>query len=128
VGSIKHYILTATAEVDFQAAYQWSDSRWGEALTEQYFNDLHNGAQYIANNMASLTTKQHITGSTNLSAYPIREHYLVFLPVKKNFIIIIALLRQTQDIPTILESNHFIIRRELEEIRTSMTDGQFKSL
>ncbi len=46
----KKYTLTATAEADLRLAKAWSLSRWDKALTKQYFSDLHEGGNYIADN------------------------------------------------------------------------------
>src|ERR1035438_7741262 len=42
----------------------WSRARWGKELTNRYFEDLHEGAQYIAENHASLRNRQELAGGT----------------------------------------------------------------
>ena len=115
-GKNKSYILTMTAERDFRQAKQWSLSRWGKELTNQYFKDLHDGAQRIAKESGSLAESEALTGTTSLGIYAIREHYIVYVPVSKNQIVIVSLIRQTRDVPTILKTNGYVFRRELKEI------------
>ena len=111
----KLYILTDSAEQDFRIAKRWSLQRWGKALTQQYFSDLHKGAEYIAQNSGASTSKSHLISSTGLGVYPVREHYIVFVPVKNNFIVIVSLIRQTRDVPSILQANSHRLSREVKE-------------
>lgn len=112
----KHYILTKTAERDFRDAKAWSLKRWGAGLTRQYFEDLHNGAEYIAQNHRSLRERDNLSGETGLCVHPVREHYVVYTPIDTDEIIIVALIRQTRDVPGILKTYSFKIRQELNEI------------
>ncbi len=124
----KHYILTATAERDFRAAKRWSLSRWGEELTRQYFTDLHKSAKSIAENYKCFAATEHVTGTTELSIHPVREHYLVYVPIGGNCIVVIALIRQTRDVPVILNANGFMIQRQLKEILKKLEQGAIPNL
>ncbi len=115
-GKCRHYVLTETAERDFRAARQWSLSRWGKELTKQYFNDLHNCAESIARNPDQFSSIEHVPNAEELKVYPIREHYLVYVPVRDKCVAIVALIRQTRDVPGILNANGFIIQRQLKEV------------
>jgi plasmid stabilization system protein ParE len=86
-------------------------------LTNRYFVDLHEGAQYIAENYPSLRDRQELAGGTALLLYPVREHYIVYEPLGLRFIAIVAVIRQGRDIPAILQKWAAPIRRELIEIR-----------
>jgi len=112
----KHYFLTQTAERDFRQAKAWSLSRWGKELTQKYFKDLHEGAEYVAAHQSSLHNKDHVTGDTDLNVYAVREHYIVYVSTSPNEIIIVALIRQIRDVPNILKANHFMFKRELKGI------------
>jgi plasmid stabilization system protein ParE len=120
-GSKQYYVLTQTAEHDFRQARIWSRKRWGAELTRAYFQDLHEGAQYVAQNWRALPSKTYITGETELGIYAVREHYVVFVPVPaKDMVIIVALIRQTRDVPAILKSNSFSIKRALQRINANL--------
>jgi plasmid stabilization system protein ParE len=121
----KHYILTASAERDFREARRWSLSRWGKELTEQYFSDLHESAQGIAQNHLPI---HQGSKASELGIYPVREHYLVYVPISKNSIVIVALIRQTRDVPEILKTNGFKIRRQLKEIFEKLERGEIANL
>ena len=112
----RHYTLTKTAEQDFRQAKRWSLSRWGKPLTKQYFTDLHTGAEYIAANHKSLQKRDTLTDETGLGIHPVREHYVIYVPNGDKDIVIVALIRQTRDVPNILKANQFIIQRELKDI------------
>ena len=124
----KHYILTQTAERDFRQARQWSLSRWGKALTKQYFTDLHHCAENIARNPERFSSQQEMSGLPELSVYPVREHYLVYLPISARRIVIVALIRQTRDVPAILNANGFLIQRQLKEIVKKLREGSIPNL
>ena len=113
----KHYVLTAGAESDLYDAKIWSLSRWGRSLTREYFGDLHEAAEYVASHQPGLSAREDLTGDTGLFIHPIREHYLVYLPVSSQYIILVAVIRQSRDVPLILGKTSFMIRREVNEIK-----------
>ena len=115
--SPKYYVLTETAVHDFREARIWSNKRWGQALTKQYFSDLHKGAEYIAQNNQNFPSRADLSGELDIGVYPVREHYMVYVPIKKDFVVIVALIRQTRDVPAILTANHYQIKRELKDIK-----------
>jgi plasmid stabilization system protein ParE len=121
----RHYLLTKTAENDFREAKQWSMSRWGKALTKQYFNKLHQTAIQLGQHQDSFTKITRLTDGTGLKVYPVREHYLVYLPLGNSLIAIVSLIRQTRDVPAIIEANEFSIRRELKTVFEQL-DSQTK--
>ncbi len=111
------YVLTVRAEADLREARTWSRARWGSELTNRYFQDLHEGAQYIAENHTSFRNRHELAGGTALCLYPVREHYIVYEPLTEKLIAIVAVIRQRRDIPAILRKWAAPIRRELTEIR-----------
>jgi len=100
----KSYLLTARAAADLREARTWSRARWGKELTNRYFDDLHEGAQYIAENHASFRDRHELAGGTALLLYPVREHYIVYEPLTPRSIAIVAVIRQGRDIPAILHT------------------------
>lgn len=122
----KSYVLTARAAADLREARVWSRARWGKELTNRYFEDLHAGAEYIAENYASFRDRQELAGGTALLLYPVREHYFVYEPLGPRFIVIVAVVRQGRDIPAILQKWAAPIRRELIEIRDKIERGAIR--
>lgn len=122
----KSYVLTARAAADLREARVWSRARWGKDLTNRYFEDLHAGATYIAENYASFRDRQELAGGTALLLYPVREHYIVYEPLGPRFIAIVAVIRQGRDIPAILQKWAAPIRRELIEIRDKIKLGEIR--
>ncbi|MDQ6972888.1 MAG: type II toxin-antitoxin system RelE/ParE family toxin [Mariprofundaceae bacterium] len=122
----KHYTLTRLAESDLQQARRWSLGRWGKELTRQYFADLHRAAEHAATHWQSLSTREDIAGDTGLCVHPVREHYLVYLPVVNQHIVVVAVIRQSRDVPEILGRAEFIIRREVTGVRESIERGEIK--
>ncbi|MGB0697276.1 MAG: type II toxin-antitoxin system RelE/ParE family toxin [Rhodospirillaceae bacterium] len=110
------YQLTKLAESDFRNARHWSRQRWGRDLTRTYFKDLHEGALYVALNWRALPKKSSLTGSLELGIYAVREHYLVYVPIGEKSIVILALIRQSRDVPAILAANKFLIDREIKKL------------
>ncbi len=122
----KSYVLTIRATDDLREARVWSRARWGKDLTNRYFEDLHAGAEYIAENYASFRDRQELAGGTALFLYPVREHYFVYEPLGPRFIAIVAVIRQGRDIPAILQKWAAPIRRELTEIREKTERGEIR--
>ena len=118
------YVLTARAAADLREARAWSRARWGKELRSRYFDDLHEGAQYIAENQTALRGRQELSAGTSLLVYPVREHYIVYEPLAERFIAIVAVIRQGRDIPAILQKWSAPIRRELLEIRAKIERGE----
>lgn len=123
----KSYVLTTRAVADLSEARVWSRARWGKELTNRYFEDLHEGAQHIAENHASFRERQELAGGTALLLYPVREHYIVYEPLGPRFIVIVAVIRQRRDIPAILQKWAGPIRQELIEIRGRIKRGEIRS-
>ncbi|MBV1901951.1 MAG: type II toxin-antitoxin system RelE/ParE family toxin [Kordiimonadaceae bacterium] len=115
----KLYVLTETAAQDFRGAKRWSLARWSNELTKQYFTDLHKGADYIATHLNSVQKRDDLTGDTGLCIHAVREHYIVYVPTGVTEIIIVALIRQNQNVLRALKANSFKIHRSLKEIYSS---------
>lgn len=113
----KRYLLTPTARRQLREAKAWSMARWGEELTRAYFADLHRVANDLARNYAKYRQREELSGGTGLRVYPVREHYFVYEPLGKDKIAIVAVLRQSRDIPTILSKGKHVIERELAALR-----------
>lgn len=124
--SRKSYLLTARAAADLREARTWSRARWGKELTNRYFDDLHKGAQCIAENHASLRDRHELAGGTALLLYPVREHYIVYEPLAPRLIAIVAVIRQGRDIPAILHKWAEPIRRELMDVRDKIARGEIR--
>lgn len=73
---------------------------------------MDKGFQYIADNYERFPSRPELTGESGLSIYPVREHYVVFVPMNDG-IHIANVLGQAQDIPNILSENAAIFQREL---------------
>ena len=112
----KSYVLTKTAEHDFREARRWSLARWGVRQTKLYFQRLHDAAEYIAEHQPAISRRDDLTDDESLGAYPAGEHYIVYAPLDDSRIAIVALIRQTRDVPRILQANSFQIRRALDAI------------
>lgn len=123
----KSYLLTARAAADLREARAWSRARWAKDLTDGYFEDLHEGAQYIAENHASLRDRHELAGGTALLLYPVREHYIVYEPLAPRLIAIVAVIRQSRDIPAILRKWAAPIRQELMQIRSKIERGELRA-
>jgi len=108
-------------------ARTWSRARWGKELTNRYLEDLHDGAQYIAENHASFRNRHDLSGGSALLLYPVREHYIVYEPLAERFIAIMVVIRQGRDIPVILQKWVAPIRRELTEIRGKIERGEIRA-
>jgi plasmid stabilization system protein ParE len=118
------YVLTARAAADLREAQAWCRARWGKELTSRYFDDLRDGARYIAENQAALRGRQELSGGTSLLVYPVREHYIVYEPLADRLIAIVAVIRQGRDVPAILQKWSVPIRRELLKIRSKIKRGE----
>jgi len=75
-------------------------------------------------NYHSLSKRDDLSGDTGLSVHPVREHYLVYLPVAEQHIVIVAVVRQSRDVPKILGRAEFMIRREVMGIREEIERGE----
>jgi plasmid stabilization system protein ParE len=118
------YVLTARAAADLREARAWSRARWGKELTSRYFDGLHEGARFIAENQSALRRRQELSGGAGLRVYPVREHYIVYEPLAERFIAVVAVIRQGRDIPAVLQKWSLPIRRELIEIRAKIARGE----
>jgi plasmid stabilization system protein ParE len=103
------YVLTPTARRHLREAKAWSMARWGRELTAQYFHDIEKIALHLA--------EHHYKHENGLGIYPVREHYIVYEPLAKRKIAIVAFVRQGRDVPALLSRYGAVFERELEKIR-----------
>ena len=122
----KRYVLTLRAANALREARAWSRARWGKSLTHRYFEDLHKGAHYLAENSDRLRVRNELLGDSPLHVYPIREHHLVYEPLNSNVIAVVAVIRQGRDLPAILRKWAGSIRRELADVRSRIERGEIK--
>jgi plasmid stabilization system protein ParE len=118
------YVLTARAAADLREARAWSRARWGKELTSRYFDELHEGVQFIAENQSALRGRQELKWRTSLLVYPVREHCIVYEPLAERIIAVVAVIRQGRDVPAILLKWSAPIRRELMDIRARIERGE----
>jgi plasmid stabilization system protein ParE len=123
----KRYILTLRAAADLREARAWSCARWGKGLTNRYFEDLHKGAQHVAENHVKLHERNELAGGTSLNVYPVREHYLVYELLDAQHIVVVAVIRQGRDLPAILRKWSGAIRREVTDVRSRTERGEIKA-
>jgi len=123
----KRYVLTLRAANDLREARAWSRARWGKPLTRRYFEELHKGAQYVADNCHRLRAHDELSGGTLLHVYPIREHYLIYEPLNSDVIAIVAIVRQGRDLSAILRKWAGSIRRELADVRSHIERGKLRT-
>lgn len=115
----KHYVLTPRARQSLRSAKVWSKGRWGDEMTRQYFEDLDKAACYVAGNHETLVHRESLTNDTGFGIHPVREHYLVFVPIAKKKVAVVDVIRQGRDVPNILAKHAALIKRELRAIRES---------
>lgn len=87
---------------------------------------MDEGFQYIADNYERFPSRFQLVGESGLSIYPVREHYVVFVPMSDG-IHIADILRQTQDIPNTLSDNAAIFQREIAQFKPAPSKRSPKS-
>lgn len=110
----RHYFLSPTATTHLREHKRWSLEHFGHATTKRYFQDLDKGFQYIADNHERFQVRPELTRTTGVCIYPIRKHYIVFIPLK-NGVHIADVLGQAQDIPNILSESAAAFQQELAQ-------------
>ena len=120
------YFLSPHAIGRLRNHKKWFLERFGHATTKQYFQDMDEGFQYIADNYERFPSRFELAGESGLSIYPVREHYVVFVPMGDG-IHIADILGQTQDIPNILSDNAAIFQREIAQLKPSSSKRSGKS-
>lgn len=111
-----NYFLSPTAINQLRDHKKWSLAKFGHSVTKKYFQDIDKGFKYIAENHRIFPARLELTGESGLSIYPIREHYIVYIHIN-NSIHIVAILRQAQDIPHIINEGAAIFQRELAQYK-----------
>jgi len=82
--------------------------------------------EYIATNFKVFEksgTRSELSGGTGLSLYPVNKHYIAFIPIGEASIAVAAIIRQSRDIPAILQKDSASIRRDLQEINDRIAKG-----
>lgn len=113
----KHpYLLTPQAQKSLRIARQWSRNRWGEDLTRRSFEALHKAACHIAQHCKKHSPESVMPVTGNLGTYPVREHYLIYVPWASGQVAIVDVIRQQRDVPAILAKNAPLISCELKAL------------
>lgn len=111
-----NYVLSPTARNQLREAKRWSLERWGPELTRAYFSDLDAAACKLAHNHTSLPARTDLTGDALLHAFPVREHILIYVPISKGRIAIVAVIRQGRNLPEIIGRYRYTIAKELAKL------------
>ena len=119
----RSYILTATAEKNIRDAKTWSQRRWGKRLTTNYFSQLHEAMVNLAKEHKTYQTRQELAGDTGLEIYTFRQHYIVFVPIDEERIVIAAVIHQSRDVAPILADERHELTREIAAVRASIRRG-----
>ena len=82
----------------------------------------------VARNHRSLPKKGYLTGTTGMGVHAVREHYIVYVPIDEKSIVIVALMRQSRNVPAVLRANDFMIRRQLQEIFERLNQGKIPNI
>jgi len=80
----------------------------------------------VAENHPARSDRRDLTGGTGLYVHSVREHYLVYEPLNRRSILLVAVIRQGRDMPAILQKWVGSIRRELADIRARIDRGEIK--
>ena len=78
----------------------------------------------IAGNHKGLSKREHLTRGSYLSAYPVREHDIIYHAAADDHIVIVAVLAQERDVPHYLRQNSSLIGRELDSIIQKIKRGK----
>ncbi|MCE8000868.1 MAG: type II toxin-antitoxin system RelE/ParE family toxin [Rhodobiaceae bacterium] len=87
------YRFTADADDDFIAIWLDTEERWGEQQADIYLDELHEGCQRIADDIAAT---RPVEGLEAIRCYRCRHHFL-FYTVSAHEIVIIAALHERMD-------------------------------
>lgn len=60
------YVLTPTAKKHLREAKAWSKTRWRDTMTAEYFLDLHQDAQYLAEHHTYNDDRPDLAGNSGL--------------------------------------------------------------
>ena len=115
----RNYVLSPTARNQLREAKRWSLERWGPELTRAYFSDIDAAACKLAHIHTSLPSRTDLTGDALLHAFPAREHFLIYVPIDKGRIAIVAVIRQGRNLSEIVARYRYAITKELSKLDKS---------
>ncbi len=88
--------LTRRALLDIDEIDHYSTDRWGDAVAEQYLNDIQAGVQRLEDSPSLL--REQPDSSLRLRFYRVREHVLI-CDVVDELIFVLALRHGSMDLP-----------------------------
>lgn len=118
------YTLTKGAEADLDDIYRKSVELFGHAQTNKFLIELERAAEFAADNIGKIQTRAHLTGDSGLSLYPVNNHFIAYRPVADNHIVIIALFRQSRDIPSFVMAEAEKFKADFAEIEQKIKMGK----
>jgi plasmid stabilization system protein ParE len=117
------YTLTKGAEADLEEIYRHSLEMFGLEQTNKFMAELKKAAEFAADNHGKVSTRAHLTGESGLSLYPVNNHFIAYRPVAENHIVIIALFRQSRDIPSFIRAESEKFKKDFLEIERKIKSG-----
>ena len=117
------YTLTKGAEADLDEIYRRSLERFGRDQTNTFMTALKKAAEFAADNHGKVPPRSQLTGESGLSLYPVHNHFIAYRPVADHHIVIIALLRQSRDIPAFVLAEAKRFRKDFAEIERKIKSG-----
>ncbi len=112
------YYLTTEAVANMRAIAQQSVKRWGKSQAKAYQADLTAGFRVIAERHERLPRKA--TGVDDQRLHRVNHHYVVFLVLTPDVIVITTILHEHMDVPTRLHNAQVRMNLELADVRRSV--------
>jgi toxin ParE1/3/4 len=118
------YYLTPTAADDLREIGRRTADEWGNRQAQKYLDELRRGFERIAEYHKTFVNRDDMNGGTGLSLYHVGKHYVVYVPLTDNVVIIASLVYHSRDIPNHLKEIGFEIRRDLQTILEQIARGE----
>lgn len=116
--------ISHRAALDLEEIWQFSISRWGERVANDYLDAIDHALQTLADYPDLLRTAPSL--ATELKFYRINQHYLVCTVVEP-VIYVVTIKHCSMDIPSRLLELEPTLLREIEIMQTRLNQACSKS-
>ena len=120
------YTLTRGAEADLDDIHLRSFEQYGHDQTNKYIGELKKAVEFVSSHHAKIPARQHLTGDSGLNLYPVNNLYIVYRPIAGDHVVIISVISQLRDIPTLLIAQEKEFEKDFLEIQKKIKDGEIR--
>lgn len=114
------YRMAKIAMADLRRIAMDTRRQWGKDQALKYVAEMQEGFQHIADRHDALPQHSRLTGASKLRLHRIASHYICYLIMTPDLIIITGMLHERMDIPARLRELQTLTENDIGDLRAKL--------